>query len=138
MLLNILKAAGDFTCGNSGISFDPKIPGITSKIVLIIEIVVPILLVIFGMLDLGKAIIAQKEDEIKKGQQTFVKRLITAALVFFVVFIVKLVIGLVSDDSSNLTNCLNCFLTADEKEGACRDAASTVKTEGKVDNLKAK
>ena len=36
----------------------------------------------FGMLDLGKAVMAQKEDEIKKSQQTLLKRIIAAAVVF--------------------------------------------------------
>ena len=63
------------------------------------------------MLDLGKAVMAQKEDEIKKSQQLFIKRLISAVLVFLVVFIVQIVIGLVAgDDSSNITNCIDCFL----------------------------
>ena len=113
--INILDGINkelDYTCGGASLTFPGNVPLITSKIVLAIEIVVPILLVIFGMIDLGKAIIAQKEDDIKKGQQTFIKRLITAALVFLVVFIVKLVVGLVSDDSK-VTGCLKCFLSAD-------------------------
>ena len=82
-----------------------------------IKIVVPILLIIFGMLDLGKAVMAQKEDEIKKGQQMFIKRLITAVIVFLVFFIVQLVVGLVSSDAS-VTSCAQCFINADES--ACR------------------
>ena len=35
------------------------------------------------MIDLGKAIMAQKEDEIKKGQALFVKRLNFRKLLFF-------------------------------------------------------
>lgn len=107
-MLNLLA---DYTCGGSGLVFDGNLPKITSTIVLVIEIVVPIILVIFGMLDLGKAVIAQKEDDIKKGQQTFIKRLIAAIIVFLVVFVVKLVIGLVvSDNKNSITGCMNCFL----------------------------
>lgn len=79
-------------------------------IYLLIQIGVPLLLVIFGMLDLGKAVMAQKEDEIKKGQQMFIKRLITAVIVFLVLFVVKLAIGLVSTDDS-VTGCLDCFIS---------------------------
>lgn len=32
---------------------------------------IPILLIIFGMIDLGKAVIASKEDEIKKSNEGF-------------------------------------------------------------------
>jgi len=109
-LINIL----DVTCGAAGntLSMDPKIPDLVSKAILLIQIVVPVLLIIFGMLDLGKAVMAQKEDEIKKGQQTFIKRLIAAVIVFFVVVVVKLVVGLVADSSNSgaISNCLDCFL----------------------------
>ena len=49
--------------------------GVIGWAVLLLKIVIPILLIIFGMLDLGKAVVASKEDEIKKGQQMFVKRI---------------------------------------------------------------
>ena len=48
-----------------------SIQGIISTIILAIQIAIPVLLIIFGMLDLGKAVVASKEDEIKKGQQIF-------------------------------------------------------------------
>ena len=106
----------NFTCGNiQNFVFDGQIPRITSTIVTILMIGVPLLLIIFGMLDLGKAVMAQKEDEIKKGQQTFMKRLMAAAIVFFVVFIVKMVVGLIAPDegatSQNITGCIDCFIS---------------------------
>ena len=99
----------DVTCGGiSNLVMDPMIPKLTSTIIDLIKIGVPLLLIVFGMLDLGKAVIAQKEDEIKKGQQMFIKRLITAVIVFLVIFIVELVIGLVSTDDG-VTDCIDCF-----------------------------
>ncbi len=82
------------------------------SIVTIIKIVVPILLIIWGMLDLGKAVIAQKEDEIKKGQQTFIKRIIAAAIVFFIVVIVQVIVGIVATDKdqANVKDCIKCFI----------------------------
>ena len=79
-------------CGNGILTMDIMIPNIVSLIVTLIKIGVPVLLIIFGMLDLGKAVMAQKEDEIKKSQQTFLKRLLSAALVFFVVMIVAVLL----------------------------------------------
>lgn len=89
----------------------PSVPKIVHIIYLVIQIAVPILLVIFGTLDLFKGLYAQKEDEIKKGQQMFVKRLIAAAIVFFVFMIVKLLIGAVADSNGNqIINCAECFI----------------------------
>ena len=86
-------------------------PHLTSLVVDLIKIGVPVLLIIFGMLDLGKAVMAQKEDEIKKSQQMFFKRLLSAALVFFVFVIVELVFNIVAkDEKAGIWNCVNCFI----------------------------
>ncbi|MGE5455831.1 MAG: hypothetical protein ACM3O4_01820 [Ignavibacteriales bacterium] len=82
-----------------------EITGLIRNIITAIQIGVPVLLVIWGMLDLGKAVIAQKEDEIKKGQQVFMKRLLAAAIVFFVIVIVKFIVQLVGGD----TGCLEAI-----------------------------
>ena len=83
-------------CG--GVEIPGKLAYVISMIIKLIQFGVPLLLIIFGMLDLGKAVIASKEDEIKKGQQMFIKRLIAAVIVFFVVAVVKLVVTLASGD----------------------------------------
>lgn len=113
-----LSDNGSYHCGSfTDFSIPGKLINIISMAITIIQIAVPLLLIIFGMLDLGKAVMAQKEDEIKKGQQTFLKRLLAAAIVFFVVVIVKLVIGLVADstESKNITGCIDCFINGDTK-----------------------
>ncbi len=84
---------------------------VISTIYNIIKIGVPLLLVIFGMLDLGKAVISQKEDEIKKNQGMFVKRLIAAALVFFVFAIVQLLVNLVAgNDKDSIGACMRYLI----------------------------
>ncbi len=99
------------SCGNiEGIP--DRIPQITSTIVTFIQILVPIFLVVFGMLDFVKAVVAQKDDEIKKGQKMFLKRLLVGAFVFFILVIVKLVISLVAgSDASGIIECMDCFLS---------------------------
>lgn len=66
-----------------------------------IKIVVPILLVLFAMLDLGKAITAKKEEDIKKYQGSCIKRVVTGVLVFLVVIIIEFVLGFVEPDNGN-------------------------------------
>lgn len=96
------------TLGQAGIP--DKIAYMLQLIVLAIQVVVPFLLIVWGMLDLGKAVIAQKEDEIKKGQQLFIKRIIAAVLVFFVTTITTLVVNLVADEKTTITTCINDIL----------------------------
>ena len=57
---------------------------------------VPIALIIFGMIDLGKAVIASKEDEVKKATKAFGKRFLYAVGVFAVVWLVTFVLNIVS------------------------------------------
>ena len=103
-----------------GAVIDVKIANTVHTIILVIQIAVPILLVVFGMIDLFKAVMASKEDEIKKGRQTFIKRLLTAVIVFFVIAIVKFLISFVADDDGIIT-CANCFLNgADKTSGVCK------------------
>ena len=66
-------------------------------IVKAIWIGVPILLIIFGMIDLGKAVIASKEDEVKKAWKAFGRRFLYAVGVFVVVWLVGFVFSTVAD-----------------------------------------
>lgn len=101
------------SCGGGMVENIPaSVPKVVSVAYTTIQIAVPVVLVIFGMLDLFKGITAGKEDEIKKGQQIFIKRLISAALIFFVFVIVKVVISLVADGSGvNIMECAECFIS---------------------------
>lgn len=80
------------------------------NIVVLIKIAVPIVLVILGMLDFAKGVIASKEDEIKKGQQTFIKRVVSAFVVFFVVTIVQLLMSFISPKDGGIWSCANQIL----------------------------
>ena len=117
--------AADITCGalGSDVAIDTKIVDVVHVIILAIQIFVPIVLVIFGMLDLAKAVMGQKEDEIKKGQQTFIKRIIAAAIVFFVITIVKMVLSFLAGGTENgsINQCVNCFIEGSGSE-ACTKA----------------
>ena len=103
-----------------GVNIDVKIANAVHTIIVAIKVVVPVLLVIFGMLDLFKGITAQKEDEIKKGQNIFIKRLISAAVIFFVVSIVQLLISFVASDEPGIMTCASCFLNGANSSGSCK------------------
>ena len=87
-----------------------KLVYVVHLIILLLQFGVPVLLIIFGMLDLGKAVIASKEDELKKGQNMFIKRLIAAVIVFFVVAVVRLVVGLAADNSGDVIDCIDAIV----------------------------
>ena len=67
-----------------------------------VKIIAPILVIIFGSLDFGKAVLSSDQDALKKAQKDFVKRLIAAAAIFFLPNIIMLVLQLVNDQFSNI------------------------------------
>ena len=72
-----------------------------------------------------KATASQKEDEMKKAQTIFIKRLIAGLLVFFVVAIVQFVFGLLTKAGfgGGFTDCLNTFVNGSATECPCGSAA---------------
>ena len=66
------------------------------SLIKVVMIVIPIALIIFGTIDLGKAVIASDEKEVKAAQGRLIKRFIYAALIFFVPMLVGVVMNIVS------------------------------------------
>lgn len=113
---NTYSKAGTVSCGKGTIKNIPsRLIKIINTLVKIILIGVPVLLIIFGMIDFAKGVIAGKDDEIKKGQKTFISRLVTAILVFLVILIVKMAVRFIneSNDSSKIISCIDCFINGD-------------------------
>ena len=77
----------------------PIINLIKHGVIPLIQIGIPIILIVLGMLDLGKAVMAGKEDEMKKAQSMLLKRFLYAIAIFFVVTLVTLVFRLVANNS---------------------------------------
>ena len=81
------------------------------RILWIFLIVIPILVIIFGSIDLGKAVVASKDDEIKKAAKSLAMRLIAAVIIWFIPMLVDAVISLVdrdSDQESDYKICQKC------------------------------
>ena len=69
----------------------------------IIRISVPILLLVYGIMDFVKALFSPEEGEMKKAQQTFMKRLLIAVLIFLVPILVNLLLNLANQVWSTIT-----------------------------------
>ena len=100
-LINVLEATNvSSACGQ----IPAGVFNIVSLIIMLVQIVVPILLIIWGMLDFGKAVVGGDEEKIKAAQKIFLKRLIAAILVFLIVTIVKMIVDVVGDIGAEGTN----------------------------------
>ena len=93
---------------------DPEFAPIWHVVGIVINIIwigVPILLIVLGSIDLGKAVISSKEDEVKKAKKSLLNRFLYAVLVFCVVWIVQIVMGAITkigikgSDTSSWDKC---------------------------------
>ena len=97
-------------CSQSGVITVFKIGGI---VLYIAKIVVPLLLIIYGVLDLSKAVISGKSDATSKQVTSLVKRIVAGVIIFFVSSFVSAAFSLV-DGYSNVANkfskCMTCLV----------------------------
>jgi len=87
---------------------------LVGKILFVFKIVIPLLLIIFGMIDLGKAVISSDEKEIKNATTSIMRRLIAAVVIFFIPTIVGAVFGLIDNfnndkDTADYDICEACI-----------------------------
>jgi len=93
-LFNILDVEG---CGD----LEPIVRFIKLGVLPIIQIGIPILLIIMGSIDLGKAVLSSDDKEIKSATGRLVKRAIAAIAVFFVATLVSLVMNLFTNSGTD-------------------------------------
>ena len=71
-----------------------KTQELLKTIINMIKIAVPVLLLVFGVIDFGSAIFAQEEGNIKKAQGKFIKRLIIAVIIFLIPSILNVILSI--------------------------------------------
>lgn len=77
----------------------------------IIQIGIPILLIIMGSIDLGRAVLSSDDKEIKSATSRLVKRAIAAIAVFFVATLVSLIMGMFDSTEDNDNLDMECTKT---------------------------
>ena len=88
-------------CAIGGVPIPDYILNIISYVIDFIKIGVPLLLIIFGMFDLAKGVVAKKEEDMKKYQSLFFKKLLAGSMVFFVVSITIFLLKLLDSAETN-------------------------------------
>ena len=99
----------DDNCGG----LEPIVRIIKKGVFPIVQIGIPILLIVFGTIDLGKAVISSDEKEVKQAQGRLIKRCIYAVAIFFITTLVSIIMSLVgrgADQSeANTHNWADCW-----------------------------
>lgn len=95
-------AQADVDCGDENLL---NVLALIKQVVKYLQILIPIGLILMGTIDMGKAVIAGDGKKIKEAQKPFVKRLISAIIVFLIPFIVNLAINLVATGGNEWATC---------------------------------
>lgn len=103
-----------FVLGQCKMDLDPMIPSFTTLLINMVKIIVPIILIVFGIVEMFKAATANDEKVMKEAQGKLIKRIIYAVLIFFIVAIVQLVFNVLAKAGSNeskneIPACISCF-----------------------------
>ena len=80
-------------------------------VLLIVKIVIPIVLIIIGIIALGKAVISDDEKEVKKGISSLIKKFIIAVVIFFLPTIMSAIYPLITGFNqvkSDYDVCMEC------------------------------
>ena len=95
----------------------PLVKVIRKGLFWILYLIMPIVLILLVTIDIAKAVIASDEKEVKAAQSRLIKRIIYAALIFFVPMLVGVVMNLVAaggevaeDQTVDTVNWKNCWV----------------------------
>ncbi len=82
-------------------------------IIRLAKILIPIVIILFGMYDFFRAVTGSKDDEIKKSARSLMFRALAGVCIFFLPAIIDFVFSLVdgwsnSEYESNYQNCFKC------------------------------
>lgn len=100
----------------------------------VIKIVLPLLIILIGSFDLGKAMMAKDDSAIKESTSILIKRIILGVVIFLLPTLLSIVLSMIKsfeDVQDQYKNCLTCLL----KPGECKvpELPETTKNQLKVE-----
>lgn len=92
-----------------------QLPMFSRNLLKNLQLLVPILLILFGMFDFLKATMSNDEKLAKESKSKFIRRIVAGILIYIVIAIVKFGFGLIPGKST--LGCIPCFTTDKESCG---------------------
>ena len=90
---------------------------IVGYILAVVKIVIPLLIIILGVIDLGRAVVSSDQKIIKDAGGKLVKRVILGICIFFIPQIIDLIFSMVGVFSEEMQedydNCFTCITQPD-------------------------
>lgn len=93
-----------------------QIVGFVGWVLTIVKVAIPFVIIILGVMDLGKAVVASKDDEIKTATKRLLWRVVAGIAIFLMPTIIIWIFKATLDDFKNsydqgFGTCETCLLT---------------------------
>ena len=101
--------------------------GLLGYVIMVIKIVIPLLLIILGMIDLGKAVVASDDKAISKSVNTLIQRFVAAIIMFFIPTIVSAIFNATTNSGITKNNsniCVQCLTNVSSASKCTGDLGS--------------
>lgn len=79
------------------------------RILFVVKVVIPIILIVFGAIDFGKALASSSADALSKSTKMFIIRIVSGVVIFLLPTIINFVFSLAGADKSDYAVCRNCL-----------------------------
>ena len=121
-----------YVCGSDALAIPKDFPMFTSRIITLVQILVPSILIISSMIRYFKVVMS---DPLKSGTETnksFIRSIIAAVIIFIMVSIVKFAFNIYdkANGSSNSTSCVSCFIN-----GSCGSVTTCPSRQKAIDDM---
>lgn len=117
-----------FVCGNT--YFPLGISTLVRNIFNLIKVLVPVIIIIMGMIDLLKAVIASDEKKMSEATPKLIRKLISGIMIFLILSIVQFVFKNVLNNNGLFTDsmmdCVNYFIAEEPDAIACPEREDNV------------
>ncbi len=109
---------------------------LVGDILTIFKIVIPVIIIIMGAIDLGKAVVSSDEKEIKKATGSLMRRFIAGIIIFFIPTIVNVVFNIIDNFNGDVKDdfvvCSSCLSSPSGCEEAAFNHCYTTNEDGSV------
>lgn len=85
----------------------------------IVKILVPVGIVLFGMLELIKAVMSKDDAAIKKTQTSLINKVIAGVIIFFIFIVVDLSLTLLEKNNVDVGDWLSCWQNPGTVDSSC-------------------
>ena len=115
------QTSGCFYCGDA--YFPAEIGTLTRNIFNLIKVLVPVIIIILGMVDLLKAVMASDEKKMDEAKPKLLRKIIAGVVIFLVFSIVQFVFGNLLIGTGAMENsmleCVNYFISEEPSVVSC-------------------